>query len=277
MQLIQLTKADDADATDERKKQKQTDDNDYEEPDSDEEKRDAANKDSDNSDDEFDVSRVKLEVDDAFDVSMMQQKVQPNDDDVEQLEEIERKEEELIMEKAGDKEILELLAKFSSAHLLRVREFDYDKVKHSWVEIRFEAPIKFKNLDVTNIIRELARASTIHEVPKIKRAFVDRQKNGLVVTTEGINIGVSRLNSLTVKSKNKSQNQSSLSLIKLRRCSNTIKFSTSISSTQTTSMLSRELMALRRPLESSSRRCKMCSTFTAFTSIRDTCRSSPTT
>lgn len=122
----------------------------------------------------------------------MQQKVQPNNDDAEQLDEIERKEEELIMLKAGDKDILELLAKFSSAHQMTVREFNYDKEKYAWVEILFEAPIKFKNLDVTNIIRELARASTIHEVPRIKRAFVDRQKNVLVVTTEGINIGVSR-------------------------------------------------------------------------------------
>lgn len=137
------------------------------------------------------MSKVKLEVDDEFDISMMQQKVLPHNDDAEQLDEIERKEEELIMLKAGDKDILDLLARFSSATQMTVREFDYDKEKYAWVTIQFEAPIKFKNLDVTNIIRELARASTIHEVPRIKRAFVDRQKNGLVVTTEGINIGVS--------------------------------------------------------------------------------------
>lgn len=124
---------------------------------------------------------------------MMQQKVLPNNDDAEQLDEIERKEEELIMNSQGDKDILELLAKFSSAHRMTVRGFNYDKNKYHWVEIKFEAPIKFKNLDMTNLIRERAKAATIHEVPKIKRAFVDRQKNVLMVTTEGINIGVSHI------------------------------------------------------------------------------------
>lgn len=137
------------------------------------------------------MSKVKLEVDEEFDVSMIEQKVQPNDDDAEQLDEIERKEEDLILTKSTDEQIKNTLDQFSMAHQIKVKDFTYDKQKFKWVEIIFEAPIKFRDLDVTNILRELAKASIIHEVPKIKRAFVDRQKNGLVVTTEGINIGVS--------------------------------------------------------------------------------------
>lgn len=139
------------------------------------------------------MTNMKLEVDDDVDISMIQQKVQPNDDDIDQLEKIEKKENESILENYGDNEIFELMAKFSEAHTIDIRAFEYDKDKFSLVKIRFEAPIKFKNVDMTNIVREMARTAVIHEIQKINRAFVHRQKDVLVVTTEGINIGVSRL------------------------------------------------------------------------------------
>lgn len=218
------------------------DENDYEEPESDEEKRDAQqNLDSD--DDEVDMTVVKLEVDEDFDVSTIQQKVQPNDDDIEQLEELERKEEEM-MQNCGDKEIFALLAKFSANHQMVVCGFEYDKEKYSWVKVNFEAPIKFRNIDMTNIVREIARLSTIHEVPKLKRAFVHRQNDVLVVTTEGINIGVNILRNF---------NELNIYFIILhthRQCLNTTKFSTSTNCIQTTFMQWRELMALKQPLAS---------------------------
>ena len=167
------------------------DEKDYEEPDSDEEKRDAIS--SDDSDDEFDLSKVKLEVDEQFDVSQLKKEVLPNNDDVFQLEEIERKEDEDLAEVEGDGEILNYLemraSKINSS--ITVKDFIYDKEKHIWCCVKFDVPIKFKSIDMTNVLRESAKSSIIWEIPKIKRAFTHKQKDVLVVTTDGINIGVS--------------------------------------------------------------------------------------
>lgn len=182
--------ADDADATDERKKARQMDEKDYEEPEGDEEKNDAA---IDDSDDEFDLARVKFEVDDDFDISLLKKEVQPSNADVEQLEELERKEEEDLAENNGDDDILNFLtertAKVNSS--ITVRDFVYDKEKHRWCCLKFEVPMKFKNIDMTNVLREAAKSAIIWQVPKINRAFTHKQNDVLGVTTDGINIGVS--------------------------------------------------------------------------------------
>jgi hypothetical protein len=185
-----LLKADDADATDERKKARQLDEKDYEEPDSDEEKRDAID---DDSEDEFDLAKVKLETNDEFDVSVLKREVEPNNADVEQLEEIERKEDEDLAEVEGDDDILKFLtersAKINSSII--VKDFIYDKDKYRWCCVKFEVPVKFRNIDMTNVLRESAKSSIIWQVPKIKRAFTHKQSDVLIVTTDGINIGVS--------------------------------------------------------------------------------------
>lgn len=187
-----LCQGDDADATDERKKARQGDENDYDEPASDDEKRDAAEN-SDDSDDEFDLTKVKLEVDDEFDISKMKREVEKTNADVEQLEEIERKEDEDLAQFEGDEEILRILTKKNSSlgNSIFVKDFIYDKEKYRWCCIKFEVPIKFRNIDMTNVLREAARGATIWQVPKIKRAFTHKQNDELVVTTDGINIGVS--------------------------------------------------------------------------------------
>lgn len=182
--------ADDADATDERKKNRQMDENDYDEPEDEEEKRDAIE--SGDSDDDFDLTKVKLEVDETFDISRLKQEVELNSRaDIEQLEEIERKEDETLKIQ-GDEAILRSITKYSTANTnIEVKDFTYDKEKYRWCCIKFEAPMKFKSVDMTNVLREAASASIIWQIPKIKRAFTFKQNNILMLKTDGINIGVS--------------------------------------------------------------------------------------
>lgn len=147
---------------------------------------------SEDSEDEFDLTKVKLELDDQFDVSTIKKEVGPSNADVEQLDEIERKEDE-ENEIQGDEAILQAITSRRAAHgsNITVKDFIYDKDKHRWCCIKFEVPVRFKNIDMTNVLREAAKSSIIWEVPKIKRAFTHKQNDVLVVTTEGINIGVS--------------------------------------------------------------------------------------
>lgn len=139
------------------------------------------------------MARVKLEVDDEFDVSQLKKEVEPNNADVEQLEEIERKEDEDLAEVHGDDDIRKLLAERTSKvnSSIIVRDFIHDKDKHRWCCVKFEVPVRFKNIDMTNVLREAAKSSIIWQVQKIKRAFTHKQNDVLLVTTDGINIGVS--------------------------------------------------------------------------------------
>lgn len=185
------SQGDDADATDERKKARQGDERDYDEPEDDEEKQDAAL--LSDSDDEFDPRKVKLEIDDEYNDRLPKKEAGPSNADVEQLEEIERKEEEELNEVQGDRDIIEKLNSKATnmKSQVGVNEFEVDKENHRWCTVRFEVPMKFKSIDMTNPLREAAKSCIIWEVPKIKRAFTHKVKDVLVVTTDGINIGVS--------------------------------------------------------------------------------------
>lgn len=136
---------------------------------------------------------MKLDVDDEFNISKIKKEAENSNADIEQLEEIERKEEEDLAEFEGDEEILKTLSKRNNAMKtsITVNDFIYDKDKYRWCCIKFEVPIRFKNIDMTNVLREAAKGSIIWQVPRIKRAFTHKQNDELVVTTDGINIGVS--------------------------------------------------------------------------------------
>lgn len=90
----------------------------------------------------------------------------------------------------GDTDILDKL-NMSSDGNIAVNEFVCDKEHSRWCTVRFEVPMKFKSIDMTNPLREAAKSAIIWQVPKIKRAFTHKVKDVLVVTTDGINIGVS--------------------------------------------------------------------------------------
>lgn len=136
---------------------------------------------------------MKLEIDDEYNDRLPKKEAGPSNADVEQLEEIERKEEEELNEVQGDKDIIEKLNATSTnmRGQVEVNQFEVDKEHSRWCTVRFEVPMKFKSIDMTNPLREAAKSCIIWEVPKIKRAFTHKLKDVLVVTTDGINIGVS--------------------------------------------------------------------------------------
>lgn len=136
------------------------------------------------------MTKVKSELDENLDESQLKKEAEPSNADVEQLEEIERKEDEELEKMKG--EDLQYVSRKSAVHggWIEVKEFSYDKENHLWCRIQFELPVKFKSIDMTNVLRDAAKASIIWQVPRIKRAFTHKQNDVLVVTTDGINIGV---------------------------------------------------------------------------------------
>ncbi|CAO1406865.1 unnamed protein product [Diamesa tonsa] len=162
---------DDADATDDKKKARQGDENTYEDPEAEE----AEESDSDNEgDEEGEDVKVKQEMD----VSNAGE---------EQLDEIERKENELEREFEGDSKIMNKLW-VDNATSSTILDFFYDKKNYQWCCIKFTLPLRCKNIDMTNVLREAASSAIIWQVPKIKRAITFKQNEVLMLKTEGINI-----------------------------------------------------------------------------------------
>lgn len=115
-------------------------------------------------------------------------------EDIEQLEKLEKDQEEV--ETLNDDEIFKNLER-KTAHVssnIVVKDFTYDRRKYLWCCIKFEVPVKFRNIDMTNVLRDTARTSVIWEIPKIKRSITFKQNDILAIKTEGINIEV--INSL---------------------------------------------------------------------------------
>lgn len=56
--------------------------------------------------------------------------------------------------------------------------------------------MKYKNLDLSVILREVANKAIIVEVPNIKRAITYNQNNDIILKTDGINVTVSYLHLL---------------------------------------------------------------------------------
>lgn len=70
-----------------------------------------------------------------------------------------------------------------------VQKFRYDKKNFLWCELQIELLMKYRDVDISSILREVASKSVIWEVPKIKRAITyTNDKQELVLKTEGINI-----------------------------------------------------------------------------------------
>lgn len=139
---------DDADATDERKRAKQADERDYDEPEVEEEMQDA------------DVVEIE------------------NEEEV----------EEIPIDPLEEQEEMEA----ETAEVVRSHEFaeDYtfDKDRHLWCQIRFCLPMKYKSIDLTNLLRNLAKKSIIWEVSKLNRAITYNANDRLTLKTDGINI-----------------------------------------------------------------------------------------
>lgn len=110
----------------------------------------------------------------------------------EQLDEIERKEDELEREFEGDSKIMNKLW-VDNGTSSTILDFFYDKKNYQWCCIKFTLPLRCKNIDMSNVLREAASAAIIWQVPKIKRAITFKQNEVLMLKTEGINIHVSSI------------------------------------------------------------------------------------
>lgn len=257
-------KQDDEDATAEKRKAKQADENEYDEPEDDEEKKDADL--DEESEDEFDLAKIKLEVDENFDESQLLNLVaKKEDEDVEQLKKIEKENDEEDEIEENDNELFSNLSKRAAqiSSNIVITDFTYDRKKYLWFSLKFEVPVKFKNIDMTNILRDTAKSSVIWEIPKIKRAITFKQNDILSIKTEGINIEVCK-----IKAKILNNKKIILDFLR-RRCSLMIKFWTSINYIRTTSMQLQTRMELKRQHALWSKKFKMSLKFMELQLIRD--------
>ena len=68
-------------------------------------------------------------------------------------------------------------------------DYAYDEEKSLWCELTLSFDIGKKSLDMSNVVKKAASAAVIKAVKNIKRAFVIKDEKGNpVLTTEGVNI-----------------------------------------------------------------------------------------
>ncbi|CAH2001255.1 unnamed protein product [Acanthoscelides obtectus] len=68
------------------------------------------------------------------------------------------------------------------------QNYTEDAEKHLWCEITFALPLNYKKLDLTGILKDVARRSVVWETPQIKRAITYTKDDKLMLRTDGINI-----------------------------------------------------------------------------------------
>ena len=181
--------ADDADATEARKKARQGD-NDVQEELSDEEVEMVENLDKELGDDpeeaELDGSILKsrsvspnADKDEGIEEDLMEtpkvsiKNVQQNMRSVDA-----QKRRNGVLSKAKEKEAY-----------AEVLDYAYDTVKELWCELTLSFAIGQKNVDMSNAIKKSAEKAVLREVKKITRAFlIKNEKDETVLTTEGANI-----------------------------------------------------------------------------------------
>lgn len=142
---------DDDDATAVKLKSKVQDEQDYDEAAVDEERKDASDVESDA--DEMDVENAA------------------NDD-------------ENGSAAATDKE--DVIAGLESNEFSQ--QYRVDKENHLWCELTFDLNMTYKNVDLSIVLKEVARKSVIIEVPQIRRAITYNKNDDIFLKTDGINI-----------------------------------------------------------------------------------------
>jgi DNA-directed RNA polymerase I subunit RPA1 len=158
-----------------------------------------------------------MEVDEDFDASQLLNLVREKEnEDIEQLEKLQAKHDDDHVTNDDEllRNIVKKIANISSN--IVIKDFAYDRQKHRWCILKFEVPVKFKNIDMTNLLRDTARAAVIWEIPKIKRAITFKQNDILCIKTEGINIEVRKKNEIFVILINNSLNYSYTGYARIR-------------------------------------------------------------
>ncbi|XP_055531445.1 DNA-directed RNA polymerase I subunit RPA1 [Wyeomyia smithii] len=69
-----------------------------------------------------------------------------------------------------------------------ISDYVYDKKHHRWCVVTFHMPMKYKDIDFTKILREIAEKCVVWEIPNIRRAITYVQNDQLYLKTDGINI-----------------------------------------------------------------------------------------
>ena len=191
--------ADDADATEARKKQRQQD-QDFTEELSDEEVELGRNLDMELGDEPLDdmdipdfesekprLMKIKNEKDEGIEDDLA------SDDD--EIDEKKLMDKSLIEKRNMDTreaqmrktQVLNLVSdKGGSANVV---DYMYDTEKELWCELTLAFSVARKTVDMSNVIKKSAEKAVIREVKNISRAFlIKNEKNEFVLTTEGANI-----------------------------------------------------------------------------------------
>nr|CAG4649915.1 EOG090X00BV [Sida crystallina] len=79
-----------------------------------------------------------------------------------------------------------------------IRDYEYDVKSELWCRLTLSIPLSVKKVDLSSALRGWAEKAVVHQVPKIKRAFVvEPKKNGageipddgvVMIKTDGVNI-----------------------------------------------------------------------------------------
>lgn len=69
-------------------------------------------------------------------------------------------------------------------------QYRVDKHAHLWCELTFQLSMTYKNVDLSIVLKEVAKKSVISEVPLIKRAITYNKNADIFLKTDGINITV---------------------------------------------------------------------------------------
>ncbi|XP_062563264.1 DNA-directed RNA polymerase I subunit RPA1 [Armigeres subalbatus] len=163
----------DADATDSKLKNKKSDEVGY---------------DSEDDDDDDDEDKDENDLPDAGENSKQTGEGDPNNQENEENEVIN---EEDMEENLGDVDTA-LDFETIKLHVMKtnevVRDFMFDRKHHRWCQLTFHMPLKYKNIDFTKILKEIAEKCVVWTVPNIRRAITYVQNDQLYLKTDGINI-----------------------------------------------------------------------------------------
>ena len=183
--------ADDADATDARKKSRQKDE-DFEEGLSDEDNDmiNAINIDDqdilyrDENDEETKMSwALSNEADDGIEVDM------PLHDDNQQPTQQELEEMNMDSTEAKKRRLYVKNLLQGKSGLATILDYKYDTEKELWCELTLSFSISRKAVDMSNIIRKSAERAVLHEIKNIKRGIIVQNEKGEdCLQTEGVNI-----------------------------------------------------------------------------------------
>lgn len=68
------------------------------------------------------------------------------------------------------------------------QQYRSDKENHLWCELTFDLNMTYKNVDLSIVLKEVARKSVIVEVAQIRRAITYNRDDDIFLKTDGINI-----------------------------------------------------------------------------------------